>query len=217
MGQKIDPRSLRIGINRNWDSIWYAEGTDYMDSITEDRKIRKAITSKLDAAGVEKIVVKRSLNNILIEIVVARPGVVIGRGGAGIETLKKDLNKVIGKTAEIKIVEAKSPDTSAELIAQNIRNQVIRRVAPKYAMSREIEKAKNNPTKIKGIRIWVSGRIRGAEIARTEKDQWGTVPLATLRADIDYAKQEAQVPNAGIHGIKVWVYKGEKTEIDYDS
>lgn len=215
MGQKVDPRAIRIGINKYWNSIWYAEGKEYVDAFVQDRKAREYVKTKLENAGVEKVIVKRYLNKITVEIIVARPGVVIGRAGAEIEILKSELNKIFKSKVDVKVLEAKNPDVSARLIAQNIKGQLTRRIAPKFAMSRELEKAKSSGSNIKGIRIWVSGRIRGAEIARTEKVQWGTIPLSTLRADIDYAKETAQVPNAGLQGIKVWVYKGEKSEVEY--
>lgn len=214
MGQKIDPRSLRLGVNKNWDSIWYADEKDYVRFSMEDRAARESIKKKLDAAGVDVITIKRSLNKVFVEIVVARPGVVIGRGGSGIEEMKKEMNKIFKTDVDLKIIEVKNPEVSARLIAQNIKAQLVRRIVPKFAMSKEIERVKLSSAKVKGVRIWVSGRIKGTEIARTEKVQWGTVPLATLRADIDYTKEIAQVPNAGTHGIKVWVYRGEKSKMD---
>jgi small subunit ribosomal protein S3 len=214
MGQKIDPRSVRLGINKNWDSIWYSDEKDYVKFSMEDRLARQFISKKLEAAGVDTIMIKRSLNKVFVEIVVARPGVVIGRGGSGIEDMKKEMNKIFKTDVDLKIIEVKNPEISARLIAQNIKAQLVRRIVPKFAMSKEVEKVKLSSAKVKGIRIWVSGRIKGTEIARTEKIQWGTVPLATLRADIDFAKDIAQVPNAGTHGIKVWVYRGEKSKMD---
>lgn len=208
MGQKINPTGFRVGVNKGWKSLWYSDDDGYKDLLQEDLKVRKFVQKKLYSAGVHTVKIKRFMNKILIEIVVARPGVVIGRGGAGIEELKNDLDKKINGNVEIKILEVKNPDTSAKIIAKNVAEQIERRIAPKIAMARELEKAKNTGL-VKGVRIWIAGRIRGAEIARTEKKQWGTIPLQTLRADIDYALIHAQVPNAGRQGVRVWVYKGE--------
>ena len=152
------------------------------------------------------------MNKIMVEVKVARPGIVIGRGGAGIEELKLHLKGMAKGEIDLKIFEVKKPEAIAKIIADNIKMQLERRIVPKYAVSREIENAKNSQI-VKGIRIWVSGRIKGAEIARTEKFQWGTVPLQVLRANINYHYLTAQVPNAGKQGIKVWVYTGEKFDI----
>lgn len=213
MGQKVNPTGFRIGVNKGWNSTWYAPKSQYADLMLEDIKIRDFIRVQLANAGVGTIEVKRSMNKILIEVKVARPGVVIGRGGAGIESLKKELNRMIKGTVDLKIFEIKRPEASARLIADNVANQVARRIVPKYAALREIENAKGSSV-VKGIRIWVSGRIKGVEIARTEKFQWGSVPLQTLRTNLDYAFVEAQVPNAGRHGIKVWINLGEKAGME---
>lgn len=212
MGHKVHPNGFRLGVNKGWNSIWYAAKNQYGDLLQEDIKIRKFIFEKLVAAGIDTVKIKRSMNKILVEVTVARPGVVIGRGGSGIEDLKKKLNSMVKGDVELKIFEIKRPESVARIIGENIRGQLTRRIVPKYAALREIENAKQSGI-VKGIRIWVSGRIKGAEIARTEKFQWGTVPLQTIRGDIDYAFLEALVPNAGKHGIKIWVYKGEKTTI----
>jgi len=213
MGQKVNPKGVRIGYNQGWNSVWYAPKEKFADLLHEDIKVREFVFKKLQNAGVNEVIVKRSMNKILIEISVARPGVVIGRGGAGIEALKKELNKMMEGEVEVKIFEIKKPEIKARLIAENIRGQLVRRIVPKFAVLRELENVKKSGA-VKGIKIWVSGRIKGAEIARTEKFQWNSVPLQTLRADIDYAFLEAQVPNAGKHGIKVWVYLGEKTSLE---
>lgn len=215
MGNKTNPTSMRVGVNQNWKSIWYASKADYAKMMHEDLKINEIIRKKLKAAGVDEVIIKRSMNKVLIEITVARPGVVIGRGGAGIEDLKKELKKRIKGDVEPKILEIKKNDVSASLIAENIGNQLERRIVPKYAAEREVENARSSGG-AKGVKIWISGRIKGAEIARTEKFQWGRVPLQTLRADIDYAYRAIEVPNAGKHGIKVWIFKGDKNEIEYD-
>jgi small subunit ribosomal protein S3 len=213
MGQKVNPIAYRMGVNKNWNAAWYTPKEKYADVLLEDIKVREFVKDKLQAAGVNSVKINRSMNKVLIEISVARPGVVIGRGGAGIEDLKKQLNTMMNGQVELKIFEIKNPESKALLVADNIRAQLVRRVVPKFAAMREVDNAKNSNV-VKGIRIWVSGRIKGAEIARTEKFQWGLVPLQTLRADIDYAFIEALVPNAGKHGIKVWVYTGEKLTKD---
>lgn len=206
MGQKINPTGFRIILAKDWESMWYMPKEKYGDTIYDDYRIRYFIRKELKSAGVEKVKIRRFLNRIEVEMKVARPGVVIGRGGEQIEKIKKKLNKMIEGKVELKVLEVKDPDISAQLIADNIAEQLERRVVPKYIMAKELEKA-TSTGKIKGIRIWVSGRIKGAEIARREKVQWGSLPLQTLEANIDYATSEAQVPNAGKNGVKVWVYK----------
>jgi small subunit ribosomal protein S3 len=215
MGHKVNPTAYRTGVNKGWSSVWYTPKEQFADYLHEDLKVRAFVSKKLLNAGVQEVKIKRSMNKVMVEIKVARPGIVIGRGGAGIEELKLTLKKMIKGEVDLKIFEVKRPEASAKLVADNIRAQLERRIVPKYAASREIDNAKNSNF-VKGIRIWVSGRIKGAEIARTEKFQWGTVPLQTLRADIDYCYLDADVPNAGKHGIKVWVYIGEKHNIDND-
>ena len=177
--------------------------------LLEDLKARDFIGEKLKSAGIHDIRIKRSMNNVAVEITVARPGVVIGRGGSGIEELKIELNRLMKTKVDLKVLEVKRPEASARLIAMNIKDQLERRIVPKFAALREIDNARNSGF-VNGVRVWVSGRIKGVEIARTEKFQWGTVPLQTLRADIDYYYIDADVPNAGKHGVKVWIFKGEK-------
>jgi len=202
----MNPVGLRIGVNKNWKSVWYMSKYKYGDTVYEDYKIRNFIRKHLKSAGVERVEIKRYMSKIEIVINVERPGVVIGRGGEQIEDLKKEINRMVGSKVELKVIEVKDPETSAQLIADRISEQLERRVVPKYIMAKVMEKAISTG-KVKGIRIWVSGRIKGAEIARTEKVQWGSIPLQTLKAEINYALTEAQVPNAGKHGIKVWVLK----------
>ena len=209
MGHKVNPTGFRIGVNKGWNSVWYANKENFANNLHEDLKIRAFVFEKLFNAGVQSVTVKRSMNKVLVEVKVARPGIVIGRGGAGIEELKVTLKKMVKGEVDLKIFEVKRPEASSKIIADNIKAQLERRVVPKYAVSREIDNAKNSNF-VKGVRVWVSGRIKGVEIARTEKFQWGTVPLQTLRANIDYTYITAAVPNAGIHGIKVWVFTGEK-------
>jgi small subunit ribosomal protein S3 len=209
MGQKVNPTGFRVGVNKNWKSQWYASKQNYSDNLISDVKTRKFIEKHAESSGIDSIIIKRFVNKISIELKVARPGVVIGRGGSGIEEMKDKLSSMLDKEVEIKVYEVKRPEISADIIAHNVKSQVERRIVPKFAAQREIDNAKKTGM-IDGVRIWVSGRIRGAEIARTEKYQWGTVPLQTLRANIDYKLVHAQVPGAGKQGIKVWVYKGEK-------
>lgn len=211
MGQKVNPNGFRLGVNKNWRSGWYATKQQYPDMVKKDLAVRKFLAENLKNAGLATTVIKRYANRIEINISVARPGVVIGRGGSGIEKIKEELKQILNSPVDLKVFEVKTPEASANLIADSIVNQLERRIVPKYACQRALETAKN-VKEVKGVRIWVSGRIKGAEIARTEKFQWGTVPLQTLRADIDYAYLTAQVPNAGKHGIKVWVFKGEKND-----
>ncbi len=213
MGQKVNPVGFRIGVNKYWKTISCTDKKEYRIKLEEDVKIRDYIRTNLEKAGVIDIVIKRKMSKALIEIRVARPGIVIGKGGAGIERVKKDLSKMVGEGVEIKLFEVKKPESESRIVAMNVANQVKRRIMPKIAAQREIENSKNTGI-IKGIRIWVSGRIKGAEIARIEKFQWGSIPLQTLRADIDYSYVFCKVPNAGIHGIKVWIYKGEKTSVE---
>jgi len=214
MGQKIQPNGYRLGVNKTWKSRWYAQGDDYERQLHEDIKIRKFIKEKLKSAGVDKVEIFRSTSKVRIELKVARPGVVIGRGGAGIELLKKELNRLLKTEVELNVSEVQNPDLSARIIARRIADAIEHRALPKIIVRKELEKAKTAGAK--GVKIWVAGCIGGASIARTEKADWGTVPLQTLRADIDFAREAAQTVGFGIHGIKVWIYKGEKIGIEED-
>jgi small subunit ribosomal protein S3 len=204
---------MRVGVNKNWQSAWYANKSNYADTLIDDIEIREFLNSELQSAGLDDLIIKRYTNKLEISIYVARPGIVIGRGGSGIEELKSRLQKKYGGNIELKVFEVKRPEIAAKIVASNIAYQLEKRVVPKYVAKRALEAAEQT-NEIQGIRIWISGRIKGAEIARTEKFQFGTVPLSTLRADIDYAFTNAQVPNAGKHGIKVWIYKGEKNNYE---
>jgi len=212
---KVNPVGFRIGVNKNWNSRWYASKEDYAEKYLSDKKVNALVEEKLKQAGVASIVIKRLINKVLIEISVARPGVVIGRGGAGITALKDELTKLLKTNVDIKIFEIKNPDIIAKLVAENIAQQCERRINPKMAAGKAVEAAKNTGL-VKGIEVWIGGRIKGAEMARREKVRWGVVPRHTIRADLDYAFVEAMVPQAGKHGIKVWINKGEKSSYSID-
>lgn len=212
---KINPIGFRIGVNKNWDSRWYADKHTYADRLLDDLKARDLVFKKLKPAGVAQVIIKRMINKVVIEIYVARPGVVIGRSGAGIQTLKDELTKLLKQPVEVKPFEVKNPDTIAKLVAENIAAQCEKRVNPKIAMQKAVDAAMSSGN-IKGIAVWVGGRIKGADMARVEKIQKGVVPRHTLRADIDYAFVVGQVPRAGKHGVKVWINRGEKNTYSID-
>ena len=212
---KINPIGFRIGVNKNWDSRWYANKHDYADLLLSDLKARALINKKLKAAGVSQIIIKRLINKVVIEIYVARPGVVIGRSGAGIQTLKDELTRLLRQPVEVKPFEVKNPDAIAKLVAENIAAQCERRINPKVAMQKAADAAMATG-QIKGIAIWVGGRIKNADMARVEKVKQGVIPRHTLRADIDYAFTVGQVPRAGKHGVKVWINRGEKNTYSVD-
>ena len=205
MGQKVNPISLRLGINKTWDSRWYADG-DYADKLHEDIKIRKYLKKKLGSAGISKIVIERPAKKASVSIHTARPGVVIGKKGADIEKMKADLEKFTADEVQINIVEIRKPELDATLIAEGVAQQLERRVAFRRAMKRAVQSAMRLGAE--GIRINCSGRLGGAEIARMEWYREGRVPLHTLRADVDYGVAQG-LTTYGIIGIKVWVFKGE--------
>jgi small subunit ribosomal protein S3 len=206
MGQKVNPIGLRLGINRTWDSRWYAEGDEYSTMLHEDIRIRKVLRERLSQAGVAKIVVERPAKRARVTIHTARPGVVIGKKGADIEKLRSDLAKMTKGEVALNIVEIRKPEIDATLIAENIAQQLERRVAFRRAMKRAVQSAMRLGAQ--GIRINCSGRLGGAEIARMEWYREGRVPLHTLRADIDYGTATA-FTTFGTCGVKVWVFKGE--------
>ena len=207
MGQKVNPHGLRVGVIKDWDSRWFARDDKFGDLLVEDYKIRKELKKRLYAAGVPKIEIERKADEVKLNIYCARPGVVIGRGGTEIEKLKTDCEKLLGgKTVKINIVEVKNPDIDAQLVAENIAAQLERRISFRRAMKQCIGRAMRMG--VKGIKTQVSGRLGGAEIARTEQYHEGTIPLQTLRADIDYGFAEAATTYGRI-GVKVWLYKGE--------
>ena len=205
MGQKVNPIGLRLGINRTWDSRWYAED-DYGKLLHEDLKLREFLTKRLSQAGVSKVVIERPAKKARVTIHSARPGVVIGKKGADIEKLRADLAKMTGAEVHLNIVEIRKPEIDAQLVAENIAQQLVRRVAFRRAMKRAVQSAMRLGAK--GIRINCGGRLGGAEIARTEWYREGRVPLHTLRADVDYGVATART-TYGTCGVKVWVYRGD--------
>jgi small subunit ribosomal protein S3 len=215
MGNKTNSTGMRLGINQPWKSVWYSPKADYADTFLQDDKVRKLIETKLKSANVGSTTIKRAMGHIEVEIRVARPGVVIGKGGEGIERLEKELKALTKTDAKVKVFEIKKPEIVAKLIAENVASQCERRISPKRAAQRAAEAAMETGL-IEGVTIIVGGRIRGAEIARREEVKLGNVPKHTLRANIDYATAKAQVPSLGIHGVKVWVNKGEKHTYDIE-
>ena len=207
MGQKVNPHGLRVGVIKDWDSKWYAEA-DFADNLVEDNQIRKFLKNKLYSAGVSKIEIERASDRVKVIIHTAKPGIVIGKGGAEIEKLKKDIADFLQTeaTVDVQVVEVKQPDLNAQLVAENIAAQLEKRISFRRAMKQSIGRTMR--LQAKGIKICVSGRLGGAEIARSEHYHEGTIPLQTLRADIDYGFWEANTTYGKI-GIKVWIYKGE--------
>lgn len=206
MGQKVSPHGLRVGIIKNWSSTWYANKQDYSNNLVEDYKIRTYLKDLLKPAGIYKIEIARKGNKVLVDIYAAKPGMIIGKGGAAIEEIKAKLNKKVGKEVSLNIVEIKDVDMAAQLVAENIALQLEKRISFRKAMKQAIQKTMKAGAL--GIKTAVSGRLGGAEIARTETYHEGTIPLQTLRADIDYGFAEAKT-TYGIIGVKVWIYKGE--------
>ena len=205
MGQKVHPIGMRVGVIRDWDAKWYAE-KDYADFLHEDLNIRKFIATKLADAAVSTVEIERAANRVNVSIHTARPGMVIGKGGSEVESLRKELNNLTGKRVHINIVEIKKPDLDAKLVGEGIARQLENRVAFRRAQKQAIQRTMRSGAK--GIKTQVSGRLNGADIARSEGYSEGTVPLHTLRADIDYAWEEADT-TYGKLGVKVWIYRGE--------
>lgn len=206
MGQKVSPHGLRVGIIKDWSSTWYANKQEYSNNLIEDHKIRTYLKDTLKASGIDRIEISRKAENIKVDIYTAKPGMIIGKGGAAIEELRVKLNKKIGKDVSLNIVEIKDVDMSATLVAESIANQLERRISFRRAMKQAMQKTMKAGAL--GIKTAVSGRLGGAEIARTEHYSEGTIPLQTLRADIDYGFAEAKT-TYGIIGVKVWIYKGD--------
>jgi len=210
VGQKVSPIGLRVGIIRDWEAKWFAGKKEFSNLLIEDIKIRKFIKKQLYQAGVSKIQIERAANRAKVTIHTAKPGIVIGRGGTEVEILRKDLEKITGKNVNINIQEIKVPEINAQLVAEAVAAQLEKRIAFRRAMKQVITRAMKMGAK--GIKVAVSGRLGGAEIARTEWASEGKVPLHTLRADIDYGFAEADTTYGKI-GVKVWVYKGEILQI----
>ena len=206
MGQKVNPKGLRLGIIEGWQSKWFA-GKDFARYIGEDVKIRKFVRNKLQAAGISRVEIERAAARVKVNIYTAKPGLVIGKKGKDIEDLRKELKNLVQRDVNLSIVEARKADSDAQLVAEGIAFQLERRVNFRRAMKEAVGRAQR--VGAEGIKVRVSGRLNGAEIARTEQYREGRVPLHTLRAEIDYGTAEAQT-TYGIIGVKVWVFKGEK-------
>ena len=211
MGQKVNPHGLRVGVIKDWDSKWFAGKKEFGDQLVEDYNIRKFVKKACYDAGVAKIEIERKQNKVYITLFAAKPGIIIGKSGAEIDKLKASLEKMTGKSVNVNIMEVKSPDTNAQLVAENIAAQLERRVSFRRAMKQVMGRAMR--LGCKGIKTAVSGRVGCAEIARTEQYHEGTLPLQTLRADIDYGFAEAKT-TYGILGVKVWIYKGEVLNVN---
>ena len=206
MGQKVNPHGLRVGVIKDWDSKWIAGKRDFGDQLVEDYNIRKFVKKACYDAGIAKIVIERKQNKVFVTIHAAKPGIIIGRQGAEIDKLKKQLEKMTKEAVNINIMEVKQPDTNAQLVAENIAAQLEKRISFRRAMKQCMQRTMKMGAK--GIKTAVSGRLGGAEIARCEHYHEGTIPLQTLRADIDYGFWEADTTYGKI-GVKVWIYKGE--------
>ncbi len=206
MGQKVHPNGIRVGVIRDWSSKWYADSKNFSDYLVEDHKIREYVKKKLFISGISKIEIERTAKFVKVNVHTAKPGLVIGKGGALSEELKAELEKMINKEVNLNIVEVKNVDTDAQLVAESIANQLERRISFRRAMKQAMQKAMKEGAL--GIKTAVSGRLGGADMARTEFYKEGTIPLQTLRADIDYGFYEADTTYGKI-GVKVWIYKGE--------
>jgi len=207
MGQKVHPHGLRVGVIKDWDAKWYADSKNFADNLVEDNTVREFVKQKTAIAGVSRIQIERAAKRIKLNIHTAKPGMIIGRGGQGIDALKAEIKKIVGdKNVLINIVEVKSAESDAQLMAENIAQQLEKRISFRRAMKQTIQRAMK--TGVKGVKTSCSGRLGGAEIARAESYHEGTIPLQTLRADIDYGFAEADTTYGKI-GVKVWVYRGE--------
>lgn len=208
MGQKVNPISMRLQLNKDWRSRWFANKRDYAKFLTQDLEVRRMITNKLGSrAAINKVDIERSPNLVTVTITTAKAGVVIGRGGSGAQELKAAIEKIYGTPARVNIEEIKKPELYAKLVAENIAHQLERRIAFRRAMKSAAGAAMRSGAQ--GIRIEIAGRLGGAEMSRREKTVEGSVPLHTIRANVDYHAARAKYPGAGIIGIKVWIYKGD--------
>ena len=206
MGQKVNPIGLRLGINRGWDSVWFSKKRDYGKFLIEDYKIREFVKKNVINSGVSNVIIERTSKKCIISIYTSRPGFVIGKKGADIDKIKKNLSKISSTEVSLNIKEVKKPELNAYLVAENIAQQLVKRIAFRKTMKRAMQSALRLGAK--GIRVCLAGRLAGNEIARTEWLREGSVPLHTFRADVDYAEAEA-LTTYGIIGVKVWIYKGE--------
>jgi len=207
LGQKVHPHGLRVGVIKDWDAKWYADKKNFADNLVEDNKIREFVKESLFSAGISKIEIERAAKRVKLNIYTAKPGMIIGKGGSGIEALKGKIQKMVeGKNILINIVEVRNPETDAQLMAESIAAQLEKRISFRRAMKQTIQRAMKQG--VKGVKTACAGRLGGAEIARTEQYREGTIPLQTIRADIDYGFAEADTTYGKI-GVKVWVYRGE--------
>ncbi len=206
MGQKVNPHGLRVGIINDWSSVWYADKKTFQEFLLEDNKIRKYVKKKLYISGLSKIDIERAANKIKLSVYTAKPGMVIGRGGSGVEELRLAIEKMTGKEVVVNVEEVKRPELDGQLVAENIAAQLERRVSFRRALKQSIQRTMRSGAK--GIKTQVAGRLGGADMARTEGYSEGSIPLQTLRADIDYGFAEANT-TFGKVGVKVWIYKGE--------
>ena len=206
MGQKVNPIGLRVGINRDWDSVWFAKKREFGKFLIEDFKIRKFIKENVKNSGVSQVIIERTARKCIVTIHTSRPGFVIGKKGSDVEKIKTNLSKISSADISLNIKEIKKPELNAYLVAENIAQQLVKRISYRRAMKRAVQSALRLGAK--GIRVCVSGRLAGNEIARTEWTREGSVPLHTFRADVDYAEAEA-LTTYGIIGVKIWIYKGE--------
>ena len=213
MGQKVNPIGLRLGINRTWDSVWFAKKNDYGKLLIEDYKIRQYIKKNIVNSGVSQIVIERTSKKCIVTIHTSRPGFVIGKKGSDVDKIKKNLTKISSTEVSLNIKEVKKPELNSYLVAENIAQQLVKRIAYRKAMKRAMQSALRLGAK--GIRVCLSGRLAGNEIARTEWLREGSVPLHTFRADVDYAEAEA-LTAYGIIGVKVWIYKGIVLSKDFN-
>ena len=206
MGQKVNPHGARVGVIFDWSTRWYAGKKDFANNLVEDYKLREMLKEKFYSCGIARIDVERSASRMTVTLYAGKPGMIIGRNGKGIEDLKAEVEKFVGHAANIRVVDVKTPDADAQLIAENIAQQLEKRIAFRRAMKQSIQRAMK--TGAKGVKVSIGGRLGGADIARTEQYHEGSIPLQTLRANIDYGFAEAKT-TYGRLGVKVWVYKGQ--------
>ena len=206
MGQKVNPHGARVGVIYDWSTRWYAGKKDFANNLNEDFRLRKMLKEKFYACGISRIDIERSAARMTVTLYTGKPGMIIGRSGKGIEDLRADVEKFLGHAANIRVMDVKNPDADAQLIAENIAQQLEKRIAFRRAMKQSIQRA--NKAGAKGVKVAISGRLGGADIARTEHYHEGSIPLQTLRANIDYGFAEAKT-TYGRLGVKVWVYKGQ--------